>query len=61
MDKFGYTRGRQGRAGPLEKDAFNHYTWYPDAMLQFFRESESCTYFFNTAEDGVITHKGKDG
>ena len=59
MDKFGYIRGRRGPVGPPGKDAFNLYAWCPSALLQLFRESESCTYFFNTADDGVIESKSK--
>ena len=55
MDKFGYIRGRRGPAGPPGKDAFNLYAWCPKALLQLFRESESCTYFFNTADDGILS------
>ena len=58
IDKFGYIRRHRGLAGPLGRDAFNLYVWCPKALLQLFRESESFTYFFNTAEDGVITRDG---
>ena len=59
MDKFVYIRGCLGPAEPSGKDAFNLYVWCPDALQQLYQETESCAYFFNTAEDGVITPEGK--
>ena len=49
MDKFGYIRGKRGPPGPKGKDAIPLYSWFPDAMLQMFRQSERCTYYFNDA------------
>ena len=54
MDKFGQGRTSRGPPGPPGKDSFNLYLWCPSALLQLFRESESCTYYFDTAVDGII-------
>ena len=54
MNKFGYIRGRRGPKGPPGKNAFEIHKWCPDSMLRMFRENEDCTFFFNTAEDGII-------
>ena len=60
MDKFGLSRVSRGPPGPPGRDAFDLHLWCPEALLQLFRESEVCTYFFNTAADGLITQgKGK--
>ena len=55
MDKFGLSRVSRGPPGPPGRDAFDLHLWCPEALLQLFRESEVCTYFFNTAADGLIT------
>ena len=55
MDKFGLSRVSRGPPGPPGRDAFDLHQWCPEALLQLFRESEVCTYFFNTAADGLIT------
>ena len=57
MDKFGYVKGRRGPPGPKGKDAIELHTWCPDAVLRMFRESESCTFYFNTAEDGILKNE----
>ena len=57
MDKFGYIRGKRGPPGPKGKDAIPLYSWCPDAMLQMFRQSENCTYYFNDANSGVMYNK----
>ena len=59
MDKFGLSRVSRGPPGPPGRDAFDLHLWCPEALLQLFRESEVCTYFFNTAADGLITQGGK--
>ena len=59
MDKFGYVKGRRGPPGPRGKDAVELYKWCPDAVLRMFRESEQCTFFFNTEEDGIVNNKGQ--
>ena len=59
MDKFGYIRGRRGPAGPRGKNAVELHTWCPIAMVKMFRENENCTYFFDTATDGIIEESGK--
>ena len=60
MDKFGYIRGKRGPPGPKGKDAIPLYSWCPDAMLQMFRQSENCTYYFNDANSGILNNgKGK--
>ena len=57
MDKFGYIRGKRGPPGPRGKDAVPLYSWCPDAMLQMFRQSEACTYYFNDYDSGVMHNK----
>ena len=59
MDKFGYIRGRQGPRGRPGKDAVNLSNWYPTSVLRMFRENEECTFYFNTAEDGILYDKDK--
>ena len=59
MDKFGRGRVKRGPAGPAGKDAFNLYHWCPTVLLHLFRESEKCTYFFNTATDGIVKEGSK--
>ena len=59
MDKFGYIRGKRGPPGPRGKDAVELHTWCPDAVLRMFRETEQCTYYFNTAEDGISKDEGQ--
>ena len=54
MDKFGYIRGRRGLPGPAGRDAVNIFTWFPFSALRMFRENSSCTFYFNTADDGVL-------
>ena len=54
MDKFGQGRVKRGPPGPPGKDALNLFVWCPESLLTMFRESESCTYFFNTAGDGIL-------
>ena len=56
MDKFGYIRGKRGPPGPKGKDAIPLYSWCPDAMLQMFRQSENCTYYFNDANSGILNN-----
>ena len=60
MDKFGYIRGRRGPPGPQGKDAIELHTWCPEAVLEMFRKSEKCTYYFNTEKDGIL-NDGKIG
>ena len=57
MDKFGYIRGRRGPPGRPGKDAVNLLNWYPTSVLRMFRENEECTFYFNTAEDGILYDK----
>ena len=54
MDKFGYIRGRRGLPGPAGRDAVNIFTWYPMSVLRMFREDAVCTYYCNTADDGIL-------
>ena len=54
MDKFGYIRGRRGPPGPAGKDAVNIFTWFPLSSLQMFRQNSECTFYFNTADDGIL-------
>ena len=59
MDKFGQGRTNRGPPGPKGKDAFNLRLWCPEALLEFIRRSESCTYFFNTLIYGILVKGGK--
>ena len=54
MDKCGYIRGQRGPPGPPGRDALNIFTWLPMSALHMFRENEICTYYCNTAEDGIL-------
>ena len=54
MDKFGYIRGQRGPPGPRGRDALNIFTWLPMSALHMFRENETCTYYCDTAEDGIL-------
>ena len=58
-DKFRYIRGQRGTPEPRGKDAVELHKWCPDAVLRMFRESEQCTYFFNTEGDGILNNKGQ--
>ena len=60
VDKFGYIRGRRGIPGPPGRDAIDPFTWTPYSVLRMFRENEECTFYFNTADDGLISHGLKD-
>ena len=55
---FGNSRLR-GPAGPPGKDAVEFYKWCPQAVVKMFRESEDCTYYFDTESDGVTEEGGK--
>ena len=57
MDKFGYIRGRRGPRGPPGRDAIDTFTWTPYSVLGMFRENEECTFYFNTADDGILYDK----
>ena len=57
MDKFGYIRGQRGPPGPLGWDSIDTFTWSPTSVLRMFRENEECTFYFNTADDGIIYDK----
>ena len=57
MNKFGYIRGRRGRPGPPGRDAIDTFTWTPFSVLRMFRENEECTFYFNTADDGILYDK----
>ena len=46
--------GPPGEPGPPGKDAVNLLNWYPISVLRMFRENEECTFYFNTAEDGIL-------
>ena len=54
MDKFGYIRGQRVPPGPRGRDALNIFTWYPMSVLRMFRENEVCTFYCNTADDGIL-------
>ena len=60
MDKFGYIRGRRGIPGPPGQDAIDPFTWTPYSVLRMFRENEECTFYCNTADDGIISQGLKD-
>ena len=60
VDVYGSSkRGPPGPPGESGRDAFDLHLWCLEALLQLFRESEVCTYFFNTVADGLITQGGK--
>ena len=59
MDKFGYIKGRRGPRGPPGENALDFQSWLPKAMVKMFRESEQCTYYFDTETDGIIEDGGK--
>lgn len=60
MDKFGaYRRGARGPAGPAGRDALELHNWFPKGILRLFRESEACTFYFNTPKDGIFYEEGK--
>ena len=54
MDEFGQGRVKRGPLGPPGKDALNLFVWCQESLLKIFRETESYTYFFNTAGDGIL-------
>ena len=54
MDKFGYIRGRRGPPGPPGKNAVDIPAWCPKGVLEMFRRSEECTFYFNTEKDGIL-------
>ena len=57
MNKFGYIRGRLGPPGLPGRDAFDIFTWSPFSVLRMFRENAECTFYFNTADDGILYDK----
>ena len=57
MDKFGYIRGQRGPPGPPGRDAIDTFTWTSYSVLGMFRENEECTFYFNTADDGILYDK----
>ena len=61
MIKFGLSHVSRGPPGPAGRDAFDLHHWCPAGLLELFRKSEPCTYFFNIAADGLIMEgrKGK--
>ena len=60
MDKFGSIRGQRGIPGPPGRDAIDPFTWTPNSVLRMFRENEECTFYCNTADDGIISQGLKD-
>ena len=60
VDKFGgIGRKYRGLAGPPGKDALELEKWTSSSVLLMFRENEVCTFYFNTAKDGILYDKGK--
>ena len=60
VDKFGgIGRKYRGPPGPPGKDALELETWAPHSVLRMFRENEVCTFYCNTAEDGIL-YDGKE-
>ena len=60
VDKFGgYGRRLRGPPGPPGRDAFNIFNWSPFSALRMFRENTSCTFYFNTADDGIVYDEDK--
>ena len=60
VDVYGSKRGAQGPPGEpgppgkKGKDAFQLYKWCPISMLRMFRENETCNFYFDTANDGIL-------
>ena len=54
MDKFGYIRGRRGPPGPPGKDALQLRIWCPESIVQQFRASATCCFYFNSRTDGIL-------
>ena len=46
--------GPRGAKGERGKDSFDVKTWFPNQMLQWFRNSEACSFYFETEADGLI-------
>ena len=60
VDKFGgIGRKYRGPPGPPGKNALELETWAPHSVLRMFRENEVCTFYCNTAEDGIL-YDGKE-
>ena len=59
MDKFGYIRAKRGPRGFPGKDALDINNWFPVSVVRMFRESECCTFYFNTETDGILYEGAK--
>ena len=60
VDKFGgFRRGRPGPPGPSGKNALDIGSWLPEGVVKMFRESEQCTYYFDTESDGILEEDKK--
>ena len=59
MDKFGYIRAKRGPRGFPGKDALDINNWFPVSVVRMFRESEYCTFYFNTETDGILYEGAK--
>ena len=58
MDKFGYIRGRRGPPGPPGKDVLQFHEWCPKGVLEMFRSSATCCFYFDSKTDGIV-YEGK--
>ena len=55
VDKFGgIGRKYRGPRGWPGKDALELETWTPTSVLWMFRENEICTFYCDTADDGIL-------
>ena len=41
------------------KNALELETWTPTSVLQMFRENEICTFYCDTADDGILYDEDK--
>ena len=57
MDKFGFIQGRRGPPGPAGKDALQLDVWCTKSVLQQFKASASCAFYFDTESDGILDKK----
>ena len=57
MNKFGFVRGKRGPRGYPGEDALKLHLWFPESILKLFRESASCSYYFDNATDGILYDK----
>ena len=60
VDKFGgIGRRYRGPRGWPGKNALELEKWTPNSVLRMFRENEICTFYCDTADDGILYNAGK--